>query len=189
MAPGDSGLTAPGSPRVRHSVRVPADVTLLELLGGLIPLVAAVLTLLAFRWRRRDEVGGTMRPIFTTALRTLTHHEVARGSTLLNISQQIASSCGVAVLSVILTNHLKDSPLAFSAIASHHDPSIVDRIGGPAAVAQGLQEAAGAFTDTFFVAACLVVFALVSALFLPRTREGAGLDHAPGADAEPIVMH
>ena len=68
-------------------------------------------------------MGATMMPIFTTALRTLTHHEVARGSTLLNISQQIASSCGVAVLSVILTNHLKNSQLAFPAIASHHDPS------------------------------------------------------------------
>lgn len=35
---------------------MPADVTPLELVGGLVPLVAAVLTLLVFRWRRRDDV-------------------------------------------------------------------------------------------------------------------------------------
>ena len=57
-------------------------------------------------------MGGTMMPLFTTALRTLKNHEVARGSTLLNITQQIASSVGVAVISVVLTNHLKDAPLA-----------------------------------------------------------------------------
>ncbi|MEO7269505.1 MAG: hypothetical protein ABIW49_09915, partial [Knoellia sp.] len=41
---------------------MPADVTPLELLGGLIPLVAAVLTLLVFRWRRRDEVFTEVTP-------------------------------------------------------------------------------------------------------------------------------
>src|SRR4030095_16573341 len=47
-------------------------------------------------------MGGTMMPLFTTALRTLTNHEVPRGSTLLNITQQIASSVGVAIISVML---------------------------------------------------------------------------------------
>ena len=44
-------------------------------------------------------MGGTMMPLMTSALRTLKHAEVARGSTLLNITQQIASSVGVAVIS------------------------------------------------------------------------------------------
>ena len=57
-------------------------------------------------------MGGTMMPMITSALRTLTDHEVARGSTLLNITQQIASSVGVAVISVMLTSQLNasDSP-------------------------------------------------------------------------------
>ena len=38
-------------------------------------------------------MGATMMPLFTSALKTLKAHEVARGSTLLNITQQIASSC------------------------------------------------------------------------------------------------
>ena len=54
-------------------------------------------------------MGGTMMPLMTSALRTLKHAEVARGSTLLNITQQIASSVGVAVISVVLTNQYKDS--------------------------------------------------------------------------------
>src|SRR6478672_11739635 len=116
-------------------------------------------------------MGGTMMPIFTTALRTLTHHEVARGSTLLNITQQIASSVGVAVMSVLLTNHLKAHPLAGPAMASHHDPSIVDKIGGQAAVTVGLAQAAEAFAQTFLVAAILVTLTLIPASFLPRRRE------------------
>ena len=56
-------------------------------------------------------MGGTMMPLMTSALKTLTSHEVARGSTLLNISQQIASSIGVAIMSVVLTNGLNNDPL------------------------------------------------------------------------------
>ncbi|HEX7739763.1 MAG TPA: DHA2 family efflux MFS transporter permease subunit, partial [Marmoricola sp.] len=56
-------------------------------------------------------MGATMMPLFTAALRTLREHEVARGSTLLNISQQVSSSAGVALMSVLLTNHLNNSPV------------------------------------------------------------------------------
>ncbi len=69
-------------------------------------------------------MGATMMPLFTTALRTLTHHEVARGSTLLNITQQIASSVGIAVISVMLTSRLRNSELALPAIASQQDPAV-----------------------------------------------------------------
>ena len=47
-------------------------------------------------------MGGTMMPIMTAALATLTAHNVARGSTLLNITQQVAASIGTALFSVIL---------------------------------------------------------------------------------------
>jgi hypothetical protein len=95
---------------------------------------------------------------------------VARGSTLLNITQQVASSIGVAVMSVLLTNHLKASPLALPAIATQHDPSLIDKIGGPAAVAKGLEGAASAFAQTYWVAWVLVVLTLIPALMLPRKK-------------------
>lgn len=41
---------------------MPADLTPLEVVGGLVPLVAAVLTLVAFRWRRRDDVFTEVTP-------------------------------------------------------------------------------------------------------------------------------
>ena len=105
-------------------------------------------------------MGGTMMPLFTSALKTLKAHEVARGSTLLNINQQIASSVGVAVISVILTAHLNASELAKPAMAATLDPSLTDAVGGAAAVAAGLSEAAAAFADTFWVAWVLVVLTL-----------------------------
>ncbi|MFN8081491.1 MAG: DHA2 family efflux MFS transporter permease subunit [Kineosporiaceae bacterium] len=134
-------------------------------------------------------MGGTMMPIMTSAMKTLTSHEVARGSTLINIVQQIASSIGVAIMSVLLTNHLKDTPLALPAIATWRDPSIAAKIGGEAGVAKGLAQAAEAFSSTYWVAAFMVTLTLIPALFLPRKREESHLldDAEPGA--APMVMH
>ena len=54
-------------------------------------------------------MGATMMPIMTAALATLTDHNIARGSTLLNIQQQVAASIGTALFSVILTNEMLKS--------------------------------------------------------------------------------
>ena len=125
-------------------------------------------------------MGATMMPMFTAALKTLTHHEVARGSTLLNITQQIASSVGVATMSVILTNHLKGSHLALPAISSLKDPSILHQIGGVAGQVQGLAEAGHAFALTYWVAWLMVVLTLVPASFLPLKDRGVNnLDDQP----------
>jgi EmrB/QacA subfamily drug resistance transporter len=96
-------------------------------------------------------MGATMMPIMTSALKSLKHHEVARGSTLLNINQQIASSVGVAIFSVVLTNALLDNV--------------------PASPAGAPQAAAAAFSHTFWVAAWLVTLTLIPAFFLPRKRQ------------------
>ena len=53
-------------------------------------------------------MGSTMMPIMSSALATLTDHTIARGSTLMNIVQQVAASIGTAVFSVLLTNGIKD---------------------------------------------------------------------------------
>ena len=132
-------------------------------------------------------MGGTMMPIFTTALRTLTHQEVARGSTLLNITQQVASSVGVAVISVMLTSRLKDAPLALPAIASQQDPSVADQIGGSGGVAEGIAQAADAFADTYWLAAVLVLLTFIPMAFLPRKREVSHL--LDDEDVAPIVLH
>ncbi len=132
-------------------------------------------------------MGATMMPLFTSALKTLKRHEVARGSTLLNISQQIASSVGVAVMSVLLTNHLDSHKLAGPAMASLQDPSLIKTIGGLAAQALGLAQAAAAFAATFWVAWVLVALTLIPAFFLPRKHEETHLLDDEGVP--PVVVH
>jgi MFS family permease len=132
-------------------------------------------------------MGATMMPIMTSALRTLRASEVARGSTLLNIVQQIASSVGVAVMSVVLTNNLKSYPLAGPATASWHDPALAQQLG-PAAIAKGLHDAGLAFAHTYWVAAILVALTFVPAAMLPRKHEESHLlDDVEGAP--PVVVH
>ena len=145
-------------------------------------------TLIAILFVMGLGMGGTMMPVMTSALKTLTSHEVARGSTLLNIVQQIASSIGVAIMSVLLTSHIKDSPLAGPAMATWRDPALISKLGGPAAVAKGLADAAAAFASTYWVAAFLVALTLVPALFLPRRHEESHLldDVEPGTRHLPV---
>jgi hypothetical protein len=133
-------------------------------------------------------MGSTMMPLFTSALKTLSAHEVARGSTLLNITQQISSSVGVALMSVLLTNHLNDSPVVpgtetapgseggitetGAAILSNTRPEVFAQLGiDPVYVARGLVDAASSFAQTYWVAWALVALTLVPALLLPRRRE------------------
>jgi EmrB/QacA subfamily drug resistance transporter len=129
-------------------------------------------------------MGATMMPVMTSALKTLRAHQVARGSTLLNIPQQIASSIGVAVMSVVYTNYLTSQPLAGPAIAARHDPALAAQLG-QAKITEGLSQAASAFGDTFFVAAVLVAGTLIAAAFLPRKHEESHLldDEATAAAA------
>jgi EmrB/QacA subfamily drug resistance transporter len=134
-------------------------------------------------------MGGTMMPIMTSALRTLRPAEVARGSTLLNINQQIASSIGVAVMSVLLTNGLKDSRLAYPAIAALHSPQLAAKIGGKAGVSEGLAQAANAFAHTYWVAFALVGITVVAAMFLPRKREESHLLEDEKPEAAPVAVH
>ena len=155
-------------------------------------------------------MGGTMMPLMTSALKTLTSHEVARGSTLLNISQQIASSIGVAIMSVVLTNGLNNDPLLKASRAFGEasngvtDPGQLGTVAarfpevaallarGQEALMAAVDEAmASAFATTFWVAAILLSLTLIPAWFLPRKREVSHL--LDDADAEqvapPIVLH
>jgi len=114
-------------------------------------------------------MGGTMMPIMTSALKSLTNHEVARGSTIVNIVQQIGGSIGTAVLSVVLTNQLTSTP--------------------PDGVAP-LEFMADGFGTTFMVAFVLVLLALIPVAFLPRKKEESHFDDdEDGATAAPIMMH
>lgn len=107
-------------------------------------------------------MGCTMMPMMSAALATLREHTIARGSTLMNIVQQVAASIGTAVFSVLLTNGTigldPRDPVAF--------------VGGMA----------DAFADVFVVATVMVGLVLIPAFFLPRRK----VEHA---DPTLVVGH
>ncbi|MEV6495863.1 MFS transporter, partial [Actinoplanes sp. NPDC051633] len=148
-------------------------------------------------------MGGTMMPIMTSALRTLTSQEVARGSTLVNILQQIGGSIGSAIMSVILTSRLNGSePIpgltnprtgeqiteAGAAIASQQGanlpvpPNILER---------GLEFVADSFAATFWVGFVLVLATFIPIAFLPRKRQAAKTGDPGGGDRADaaVLMH
>ena len=140
-------------------------------------------------------MGATMMPVFSAALATLTDHNIARGSTLMNITQQIAASAGTALFSVLLTTFfnrsdaIQDAGKVGAATGGSQDPNIL----GEAAAKLGLDPAAlpqlfasakadmgDAFADVYLIAAVLVGCCIIPALFLPRSK--------PPKPVEPAAM-
>jgi EmrB/QacA subfamily drug resistance transporter len=119
-------------------------------------------------------MGGTMMPIMTSALQTLKDHEIARGSTLMNITQQISASIGTALFSVILTNGFNDSSATTAVRGATEAGTPVD----PSIVPQALSDMSGSFGQAFLVGAILVAVCLVPAFFLPRTKAVHPVDPA-----------
>ncbi len=133
-------------------------------------------------------MGGTMMPIMSAALATLSDHNIARGSTFLNINQQVAASIGTALFSVLLTNGFKDSPsIRLDAAAG----ALADQPGKLAALlakaglspqdletlhARALVDMADAFSSVFVVATILVALCLIPAFFLPRKKAERVID-------------
>ena len=141
-------------------------------------------------------MGFSMMPVFTAALKTLREHQVARGSTLINVIQQVAASVGVALISVVLTNQQKSSEvymafveIAKSTMTSVQPPEWAMQIAqtlGDAFQAAAIADLAHAFEVSYWVAAACLTVTFFVTLLLPRKRteslEGAGA-------AAPVVMH
>ncbi|WP_024805211.1 DHA2 family efflux MFS transporter permease subunit [Nocardia sp. BMG51109] len=129
-------------------------------------------------------MGCTMMPTMTAAIRTLTHQQVARGTTLMNIVNQTAASIGTATMSVVLTNLLNDKQSAQIAMGSNLDPSIAEKVP-PDVLDEGFTQAATAFAHTYIVAVVLVVLTLIPAAFLSR---GKPKDPDPAVGAPAAMM-
>ena len=114
-------------------------------------------------------LGATMMPTMTAALQTLTRQTTARGSTLTNIVQQIASAIGTAVMSTVLTYQLKNSAAGGGAVAAQLNPGLKGRIP-PGLLERGLHDASRAFAHTYRVSMALIAVTFVVAMFLPRRR-------------------
>ena len=135
-------------------------------------------------------MGATMMPIMSAALATLSDQNIARGSTFLNISQQVAASIGTALFSVLLTNELKGSDAVglLGAVSSLQDEptklaAVLTEAGlSPAEIpvltARAAADMADAFSTVFGVATILVACCLIPAYFLPRRRIEREIDPA-----------
>jgi len=126
-------------------------------------------------------MGATMMPVFTAALASLKDHDVARGSTLMNITQQISISVGTAMFSVLLTSaynaHASMVGPTLAIQGAGDDPAkrqaVIDQLGIPAnqvdgIVSQGIHFMGSSFGHIYLVATVLVGLCLVPAFYLPR---------------------
>jgi EmrB/QacA subfamily drug resistance transporter len=118
-------------------------------------------------------MGSTMMPVFTAALASLPGHDVARGSTLMNITQQIAISVGTALFSVLLTSAYNAHAAVVGPTLALQNGSTPGQLGLSQAQAdsvtvQGLHFMGTAFGGAYLVATVLVGLCLVPAFFLPR---------------------
>src|SRR5699024_283322 len=145
-------------------------------------------------------MGGTMMPIFTSALKTLRAHQVARGSTLINVIQQVASSVGVALISVVLTSRQDAS----EALRASLTLSEAGRLGveppawaveisqrmGDSFVPTVFADLAGSFQTSYWVATAVLLVTFIPVAFLPRRQEKSQLlDGEGGTPAEPVILH
>ncbi|MEO6885709.1 MAG: DHA2 family efflux MFS transporter permease subunit [Jatrophihabitantaceae bacterium] len=129
-------------------------------------------------------MGATMMPLFTAALQTLTGPTIARGSTLMNIMQQIASSVGAAVMSVVLTNQERGSADAIKFLDPKQAGSLL-----PAQLTRAISDIAHGFASTFTLALVLIVLTIVPAIFLLK-RNAAPTTPERDADAVAgVLMH
>jgi len=142
-------------------------------------------------------MGATMMPVFSAALATLTDHNIARGSTLMNITQQVSASIGTALFSVLLTtffnrsNSISTVTELTKATDGSDDPNILadaagklglDPSGLPKLFAQSLADMGDAFAHVYLIAAALVACCLIPAAFLPRHKADKPVD-------TPAMMH
>jgi EmrB/QacA subfamily drug resistance transporter len=139
-------------------------------------------------------MGLTMMPIMSSALRTLRPHEIARGSTLLNITQQIASSMGVATISVVLVQNREGSKALAAAeamnkakMAGTQPPADVLAViaqYGESFQSVVLDDLTASFVAAFFISCIMCGVAFLASLLLPKKRSADETENAT-----PVVIH
>jgi hypothetical protein len=142
-------------------------------------------------------MGCTFMTLSAAAVQTLKTEQVARGSTLINVSQRLGGSIGTALTSVILTNQFNRSPnvAAANKLAALHDEATKRGVPVPRSampphalspdfVHNVMHDLSHAYTVVFLTVAVLVALTYIPAVFLPKrpVQEAAGPTAAPAAD-------
>lgn len=130
-------------------------------------------------------MGATMMPLSAAAVQTLAPHQIARGSTLINVNQQVAASVGTALMSVILTDQFNrsDSISAAHKIAALQedsarsgtpvDPATLPRQAlDPEFPGNLLRDLSHAYSVVFVAAVVLVTLTFIPVAFLQKRPVG-----------------
>jgi EmrB/QacA subfamily drug resistance transporter len=126
-------------------------------------------------------MGCAMVPLSVASVQALAPHQIARGTTLMSVSNQVGGSMGTALMSVILTHQFNRSEniTAANKLASLRqkaetsgvpvDQSAIPRQAlAPNFSGNVLQDLSHAYTLVFVIACVLVVFTFIPASFLPK---------------------
>ncbi len=137
-------------------------------------------------------MGCTMMPLSGCAVQALAPPQIARGSTLISVNQQVAGSVGTALMSVILTNQFNRSEniAAASSITAQRanaarrgiplDPSALPRRAlAPDFTTHLLHDLSHAYSTVFAVAVAFVAATYIPAVFLPKRPAGAEPGESP----------
>jgi EmrB/QacA subfamily drug resistance transporter len=110
-------------------------------------------------------LGLAMSPAVAASYNGLSHRAIPRATTATSILRQVGGSIGVALFSVVLTNHMA----AKLPVVSKTGTSIGELPGGhlPAVVAARMAEA---FASTFWWSFSATILAIIPALFLTNKR-------------------
>ncbi|MGH7043916.1 MAG: MFS transporter [Acetobacteraceae bacterium] len=126
-------------------------------------------------------MGCTMMPLSVASVQALAPHQIARGTTLMSVSNQVGGSMGTALMSVILTNQFirSENITAANKLATLQqraattavpvDPSAIPpRTLAPGFSAGLLHDLSHAYTTVFVIAVGLITLTIIPAVFLPR---------------------
>ncbi len=126
-------------------------------------------------------MGCTMMPLSVASVQALTPHQIARGTTLISVSQQVGGSMGTALMSMVLTNQFNQSEYVSAAnklallrqkAATSGVPveqaAIPRQSLVPGFSGNVLHDLSHAYTAVFVIAVVLVVSTIIPASLLPK---------------------
>jgi MFS transporter, DHA2 family, multidrug resistance protein len=152
-----------------------------------LPLMAAGLGIFTYGVARQTEyaplmliglgimglgIGLSTTPLSAALMQALNPQQIARGTTLITVNQQVGGSIGAALMAVILTNQFgRNETLVVASETSgvhqgagrHSLPALT-----PDLASQVTHQLSHAYTTVFVLAVVLVAFTIIPAAFLPK---------------------
>lgn len=137
-------------------------------------------TIVVWNMVRSLGMGLTMMPLQTTIMSVLPPDQVGRGSAITNIISRVASSLGLAILTLILNNRVAyhQAYLIWTASGSNLSSLMANSGNNSSLVSYLLQMNIGtmsfvqALNEMFFVTAAVSLLAFFPVFFLPRGKQG-----------------